>query len=100
MTVLLLVLAAGPADTVDQNHLAGVDGIEPRNGDDAGDAQRARDDRGVAGRPAQRGGQCDNKIGIQAGGVGRREVFGAQDRRNGRQRDSGRPCARSMVDVG
>ena len=42
----------------------------------------------MAGRAAQRGGQRDDQRGIEAGGVGRREVVGQQDRRHVGQRDA------------
>jgi hypothetical protein len=52
----------------------------------------------VAGRPAQRGGQADNEFRIQTRGVGGREILGAQDRWNVRQRDAGLGQAAELGD--
>ena len=67
----------------------GGDRVQAVDGDHAGDAELAGDDRGVAGRAAQRGGQRDDQRGSRPGGVGGREVLGAQDRRHVGQRDAG-----------
>ena len=77
-----------PRRAVDEHHRSGRDGVEPVDGDDARDAELPGDDRGVAGRPAQRGGQRDNQFRIQTRGVGGREILGAQDRRDVGQRNA------------
>jgi hypothetical protein len=57
----------------------------------AGQAELSGDDRGVACRTAESGGQRDDPGRIQAGGVGRREVVGEQHRRRLGHRDAGLP---------
>ena len=79
----------GAERAVDEHHRARADGVEAVDGDDARDAELAGDDRGVAGRPAQRGGQRDDERRVQTRGVGGREILGAQDRRHVGHRHAG-----------
>ena len=90
-----LAAAAGSGDTVTVPRVPSTSTIVPAatssspvDGDDTRDAELAGDDRGVAGRPAQRGGQRDDERRVQARGVGGREILGAQDRRNVGQRNA------------
>ena len=78
----------GAAGAVDEHHGAGADRVEAVDGHHAGQAELAGDDRGVAGRAAQRGGQRDDQRRVEARGVGGREVLGQQYRRHVRQRDA------------
>ena len=77
------------AGAVDEHHRVRADRVEPFHGHDAGDAELPSDDRGMAGRPAQRGGQRYDELRIQAGGIGRGEVVGQQNRRDRGQRNAG-----------
>ena len=51
----------GARGAVDKHHGADADRVEPVDGDHAGDAELAGDDRGVAGRAAERGGQRNDQ---------------------------------------
>src|SRR3954449_7178098 len=66
-------------------------GGPPRGGARAGGAGLAGDDRGVAGRAAEAGGQPDDAGGVQSCRVGGSEVVGEQDRRHVGARDAGLP---------
>ena len=88
----------GAQRAVDEHHRSGGDGVESLDGDDARDAELPGDDRGVAGRAAQRGGQGDDECRVQARGVGGSEVLGAQDRRHVGQRDAGLRQAAELGD--
>jgi hypothetical protein len=78
-----------PGGSVDEKIGAGIDIVEARAPDHAGDAELAGDDRGVARDAAQRGGDRGDDGRVESGGVGRREVVGAQDARRLRRRDAG-----------
>ena len=78
----------GAPRAVDEHHRAGRHVVEAVDGDDARDPQLAGDDRGVAGRAAERGGQRDDERRVQTCGVGGCQVLGAQDRRLVGQRDT------------
>ena len=88
----------GAEGAVDEHHRSRRDGVESVDGDDARDAELAGDDRGVAGRAAQCGGQRDDERRVQTRGVGGREVLGAQDRRHVGQRDAGLRQAAELGD--
>jgi hypothetical protein len=72
--------------------------VEAADRHDAGQAQLAGDDRGVAGGPAQPGGQGDDPRGVQPGRVGRGQVVGQQHRRGRRHRDAGLPLPGELGD--
>ena len=79
----------GSTVAVQQHHGAGGDIVEAGHRNHTRDAELAGDDRGMAGGSTQRGGQTDDAVRIQAGGVGRCEILGTQDRRLGRHRHTG-----------
>ena len=80
----------GSAAAVEQHQGSDIHRVEAFHRHHARDTELAGDDRGVAGRAAQGGGQPDDPVRVQAGGVGRGEILGEQNRRFGRFRHSGR----------
>jgi hypothetical protein len=83
---------------VDQHDHPLGDVGEPTHADHAGQAELAGDDRGVAGRAPQPGGQRDDPGRVQAGGVGRGEVVGEQHRGRLGRRDAGLPLPGQLGD--
>ena len=66
---------------VDEQPAAARDVERARGADHARDAELAGDDRGVAGRAAALGDQREHPLGVEAGGVGRRQVGGDEHAR-------------------
>ncbi len=77
------------AGTVDHHRRTGRHRVQPVHRHHARNAELAGDDRGVAGRAAQRGGQRHHQRRIQARGVSGRQILGAQHRGHIRHRDPG-----------
>ena len=83
---------------VEQHGHARRDVVQPADGDDAGQPELAGDDRGVAGRAAEPGGQPDDPRRVQPRGVGGGQVVGEQHRRHVGARDARLPLAGQLRD--
>jgi hypothetical protein len=79
----------GAERAIDHDHRARGYRVKTVDGHHARNAQLPGDDRGVAGGPAERRREGDHQGCIEACGVDRREVLGAQDRRHVGHRHSG-----------